>query len=157
MTSIAQQELQRLKVFPANKDWDDSPNEWVRSIATRNLSQLGVEVVHAILGGQIHTEIDLGYKISRGHDRIVVRTATLYRIRSHASFSWKNISKSKAFSHLALLAIYHADARLFLIPHESIETLPVSSDRTDDSLQISTTHGYDLPSVFTMWEIRAAA
>jgi hypothetical protein len=138
-------------------DWLDKPNSWLRQLNAVRLNEMAVCLVHKLVGGQRNNSRDIRYKISANGKYIDVKVATLGRINNVRSLGWR-LHLSGLYSHLALVAIYPTDARVFLIP---IEQIPDTAFRLvkgrKDQYQFVTTQPYELPAWLLGYEIHEAA
>jgi len=139
----------------SDPDWLNKPNSWVRNLNARHLSDVAAQLVHLIVGGSRVEDPSAGYKILSGDMAVEVRVSTLSRINGYPSLSWQNI-KLEYCSHIAFVALYPCDVRVFIlpvvdIPHERLGPIR----RSPGQYQVVTARAYDPPAWMVPYEVHA--
>jgi hypothetical protein len=104
--------------------WAGKPNAWVRDLSAIRSSELGERLVLKVLGGSRPQGSENGYKVVQGDKYIEVRLATAGEMNGLPAIAWRNIRPAASFTHIAFIAVFPEDARMFLVPKSE---LPVDS------------------------------
>lgn len=154
MSSVHQDELQRLRPTGARSDWFNRTNAWVRELSTRELSSLATDLLLQRIGGERTRSNEAGYKLVSEGRRIEVRVSTLSRINGYPSLAWTRISLSDPFTHLGLVAIFPDDVKVFLVEKSSIPNTAVKQIKSSPGYyQIVTTRAFNLDPWFQQAEL----
>ena len=141
----------------SDPDWLDKPNSWLRQLNAVHLSEMAVRLVHNLVGGKRNNSRLLRYKIAANGKYIDVKVATLSRINNAPALAW-HLHNSGIYTHLALVAIYPTDARVFLIPIDQIPDAALSPLKGSvGEYQFVTTQPHELPIWLLDHEIHGAA
>ena len=141
--------LSGLKIEDSDSVWRGKPNEWLRRLSPPALNDIAIRLVHSIYGGSRSKARLLTHKIFTKDMKIDVRIATQTAISGKAAFGWRSIRNLDEITHLAFVAIYPSNARLFLVPVREIPDSFLKSTNVDGVYQIVLSDAANLPDWLT--------